>query len=261
MHVIPAILDSVLEPTLSMITRDFIEYPEHRIAFYKFINTIVEHAFLALLQIPATQFKLIVDSIVWGFKHTSRDIAELALTACFTFLLNIHKFSVQKPEIQNQFYQMYFLSLTQEVFVVLTDREHKPGFKLHALILSQMFHVVESGQIQAPLWKSGSYPSNQTFLREYVATILRNAFPQLSNAQIQQFVINLFSLNRDLAAFKTSLRDFLIQLNEFAGEDNRELYSEETEAEAAKKKQETFDRALRIPGMVKPMDRPDDMVY
>jgi len=68
----------------------------------------------------------------------------------------------------------------QDLFVVLTDREHKSGFKQQALVLGHMFHMVETGQIQAPLYTTGNYPSNQVFLREYVMNLLRGAFPQLS---------------------------------------------------------------------------------
>lgn len=32
--------------------------------------------FLALLKIPAEQFKLVLDSIVWAFKHTMRNVAD-----------------------------------------------------------------------------------------------------------------------------------------------------------------------------------------
>jgi len=68
----------------------------------------------------------------------------------------------------------------QDIFFVLTDREHKSGFKMQSLILSHLFHLVETGQIQAPLWTTGNFPNNQAFLGEYVMNLLRNAFPQLS---------------------------------------------------------------------------------
>jgi len=47
-----------------------------------------------------------------------------------------------------------------------------------------MFNLVESGQVQAPLWSPAtSVPAgmtNQTYLREYLATKFRAAFPQLN---------------------------------------------------------------------------------
>ena len=47
------------------------------------------------------------------------------------------------------------------------------------------------------------------------------------------------------------LRDFLIQLKEFSG-DNAESYPEEQEAEAQRKAQEEREAVMCIPGMLKP---------
>jgi exportin-1 len=57
--------------------------------------------------------------------------------------------------------------------------------------------------------------------------------------------------------FKTLVRDFLIQLKEFQG-DNIDLYHE-TQVEMEQKKKAEMDAALKIPGMIKPHDRPIEM--
>lgn len=62
---------------------------------------------------------------------------------------------------------------------------------------------------------------------------------------------NLAEYHSDINKFKLSLRDFLVQLKEFAG-DNAELYLEEKETEAQMKAQEEREAALKIPGMLKP---------
>jgi hypothetical protein len=41
------------------------------------------------------------------------------------------------------------LSVSQELFVVLTDTFHKAAFKLHATMLMSMIDAVESGQVYA----------------------------------------------------------------------------------------------------------------
>ena len=73
--------------------------------------------------------------------------------------------------------------------------------------------------------------------------------------QIQQFVMLLFKSNKDPIAFKGNLRDFLITLKEFAGDDNQDLFLDEKEAAVANKQKADFEAALKIPGMVKPSDR------
>lgn len=99
---IPAVLDAVFECTLSMINQDLTEFPEyvpvsycslakgfsiddplfhrHRVAFFKLLRVININCFDSLLTIPAPQFKLVMDSVVWATKHTMRDIGDLGLT-------------------------------------------------------------------------------------------------------------------------------------------------------------------------------------
>jgi len=49
----------------------------------------------------------------------------------------------QVSEFCNQFYRTYFLTIEQEIFAVLTDTFHKPGFKLHVLVLQHLFCLVQ----------------------------------------------------------------------------------------------------------------------
>lgn len=48
----------------------------------------------------------------------------------------------QNSEFCNQFFRTYFLTIEQEIFAVLTDTFHKPGFKLHVLVLQHLFCLV-----------------------------------------------------------------------------------------------------------------------
>lgn len=69
------------------------------------------------------------------------------------------------------------------------------------------------------------------------------------------FVMAMFEYNNVPSKFKLEVRDFLIQLKEFAGE-NAELYLEEKEAEMESKRKAEREKALSIPGMVKPSELP-----
>ena len=79
----------------------------------------------------------------------------------------------------------------------------------------------------------------------------------LHRAQIASFIDGLFGTNSDLVRFKTILRDFLISLKEFSG-DNAELFAEEKEAAAAKAKEDERQRAMKVGGLLKPSDMEDD---
>lgn len=44
---------------------------------------IISNLLVALLELPPAQFKMLMDSIVWAFKHTARDIADTGLNREF----------------------------------------------------------------------------------------------------------------------------------------------------------------------------------
>ena len=60
--------------------------------------------------------------------------------------------------------------------------------------------------------------------------------PVFHSAQVSLFVMSLGEYHADINRFKLALRDFLIQLKEFSG-DNTELFLEEKEAEQQMKAQ------------------------
>ncbi|KAG8217548.1 CRM1 C terminal-domain-containing protein [Butyriboletus roseoflavus] len=256
--VIPAILDAVFEPTLNMINQDFAEFPEHRVGFFKLLRSINFNCFPALLGIPPNQFKLFMDSIIWAIKHTMRDIADTGLNLCLEVVNN---FASAEPAVSNAFFQQYFLSILQDIFFVLTDADHKSGFKLQSLLLARMFQLVETNQIQSPLFNPAQVAdpnmSNSLFLKEYCANLLKTAFPHVHNTQVQVFVTGLGEFHSDINRFKLALRDFLIQLKEFSSGDNAELYLEEKEAEALMKAQAERELAMRVPGLLKPSQLED----
>ena len=71
------------------------------------------------------------------------------------------------------------------------------------------------------------------------------------------FVSLMFDNSSDPIKFKFTLRDFLISLKEFSG-DNAELYIEEKEEETQQKAREEREAAMRVPGMLKPAQLDDD---
>lgn len=107
--------------------------------------------------------------------------------------------------------------------------------------------------------------TNQKYVAEYCANTLRTAFPHLQpyvvplsppyllltpishSAQVTSFITGLREQNNDPVRFKIGLRDFLIQLREFQGQENdvKELFADEKEAEMA----ERAERIAQVPGM------------
>lgn len=70
-------------------------------------------------------------------------------------------------------------------------------------------------------------------------------------------MVTLCDTCADANRFKVAVRDFLIQLKEFEG-DNAELYLEEKELAASAKEASEREAAMRVPGMLKPSQIQDD---
>ncbi|WEW55626.1 Karyopherin transporter [Emydomyces testavorans] len=257
---VPIIMESVFECTLEMINKDFHEYPEHRVSFFKLLQAINLYCFPALLKLDASQFKFVIDSCMWASKHDNREVENTGLTMCLELMNNMAE---TDPQTASIFFRQFYIPILQDVFFVLTDTDHKAGFKSQAMLLSRMFYFVAANKIQQPIYSPEQAPpgtSNRDFLQEYVANLLQSAFKNLQEVQVKQFVHGLFTLNDDFAKFKTHLRDFLISLKEFAG-DNAELYAEEREQALREAKAAERDRAMKVGGLLKPaeMDQEDEL--
>ncbi|GFZ15975.1 exportin 1A [Actinidia rufa] len=237
---VPHIFEAVFQCTLEMITKNFEDYPEHRLKFFSLLRAIATHCFPALICLSSQQLKLVMDSIIWAFRHTERNIAETGLNLLLEMLKNF-----QASEFCNRFYQTYFVTIEQEIFAVLTDSFHKPGFKLHVL--------AESGLLTEPLWDVTTvtypYPNNAMFVREYTIKLLGTSFPNMTATEVTQFVNGLFESRNDLSTFKNHIRDFLVQSKEFSAQDNKDLYAEE----AAAQRERSDSGCLLFLGLLLPM--------
>ncbi|CAL1266809.1 unnamed protein product [Larinioides sclopetarius] len=255
---IPKIFDHVFECTLDMINKDFEEFPEHRTNFFLLLHAAVSHCFPALLNIAPAQFKLVLDSIIWAFKHTMRNVADTGLQILYQLLQNI-----ASDEARSQsFYQTYYTDILQHLFSVVTDTSHTAGLTMQATILAYMFSLVESGKITVslnPIEQAATQQNNVIYVQEFVAHLLKTAFGHLSDPQIKITVQGFFNLDQDIPAFKEHLRDFLVQIREFAGEDDSDLFLEEREAALLQAQEEKRRIDKSVPGILNPHEIAEDM--
>ncbi|XP_076244670.1 exportin-1 emb [Calliopsis andreniformis] len=248
---VPKIFDAVFECTLEMINKDFEEFPEHRTNFFLLLQAVNLYCFPAFLLIPSAQFKLVLDSIIWAFKHTMRNVADTGLQILYQLLQNVEN----EPAAQT-FYRTYFTDILQHIFSVVTDSSHIAGLTMHATILAYMFSLVELGRIQVPL---GPVQDNVLYVQEFVARLLKAAFPHLTDNQIKITVQGMFNLNQDIPAFKEHLRDFLVQIREYTGEDDSDLYLDERENALRLAQEEKRRQQMAVPGILNPHEIPEEM--
>ena len=82
------LLQGVFKCALPMITQDFGSYFDHRHNFFIFLRSAVNNSFEFLINIEPAQFKVILDCLVWAFKHELSNIYEIGLETVQT-LLNV----------------------------------------------------------------------------------------------------------------------------------------------------------------------------
>ncbi|OBT83509.1 hypothetical protein VE02_06876 [Pseudogymnoascus sp. 03VT05] len=259
---VPVIMENVFECTLNMINKDFSEFPEHRVEFFSLLRAINMHCFPALLKLDNRQFKFVIDSCMWASKHDNREVEYAGLNMCLELITNM---ADTDQQTSSAFFQQFFLPILQDVFFVLCDNDHKAGFKSQSTLLSRMFYFVHPGdgtqpKIQGPIYPADQAPSgtsNKDFLGGFVANLLQTAFTNLAPLQIKSFVEGLFTLNHLTDKFKLSLRDFLIQLKEFSG-DNTELYAEEKEQQESAARAAERERLSKVGGLLKPSELDED---
>lgn len=90
---------------------------------YCLFQAVNNHCFPAFLNIPPAQFKLVLDSIIWAFKHTMRNVADTGLQILYQMLQNVE----QHEAAAQSFYQTYFTDILQHIFSVVTDTSHTAG--------------------------------------------------------------------------------------------------------------------------------------
>ncbi|CAI4493106.1 CQS_1a_G0021050.mRNA.1.CDS.1 [Saccharomyces cerevisiae] len=261
-HMIPQgvilILQSVFECTLDMINKDFTEYPEHRVEFYKLLKVINEKSFAAFLELPPAAFKLFVDAICWAFKHNNRDVEVNGLQIALDLVKNIERMG--NVPFANEFHKNYFFIFVSETFFVLTDSDHKSGFSKQALLLMKLISLVYDNKISVPLYQEAEVPqgtSNQVYLSQYLANMLSNAFPHLTSEQIASFLSALTKQYKDLVVFKGTLRDFLVQIKEVGGDPTDYLFVEDKENALMEQNRLEREKAAKIGGLLKPSELDD----
>jgi exportin-1 len=176
---VPTIMENVFECTLEMINKDFSEYPEHRVEFFKLLKAINLYCFPALLKLDVRQFKFVIDSCLWASKHDNREVENTGLTMCMELIDNMAE---TDRETASSFFRQFFITIMQDVFFVLTDTDHKAGFKTQSLLLARMFQLIETHKIQDPIYspeQAQPGTSNKDFLKAFVGNLLHTAFANL----------------------------------------------------------------------------------
>eukprot|EP00889_Picochlorum_renovo_P002673 jgi/Picre1/29703/NNA_005086.t1 len=215
---VPRIFEAVFECTLGMITQNMEDYPEHRLKFFGLLRAVTKFCPRTLFNMSEGQLKLVIDSVIWAFRHTERNIADTGLRLLYE-MLNTFKNS----DAATAFYKAYYLQLLRKY--------------LQSSRIRSISQVLYCKPISCTIC---SQSSSQMSSRPHYGTIAW---------QVQAAVIGMLDL-KEISSFKQHLRDFLVQSNKFMDQNNADLYAEEV---AAAKKAE-LQRMAQIPGLLHDQD-------
>jgi exportin-1 len=225
------ILESVVDCTLPMITKNFHDFPEHRLHYFKLLHAIIIHCFPGLFAIPPQGFRLVVNSMLWAVKHTEHSISETGLYMVKETMLNMEK---TKPDTINLFYKTYYIQIFNDIFFILTDRFHFASFSIQCQILFHLIHVLTKLGFQFDGNKN-----NVTYMQEYLANLITTAFNHLNSQVVIKFVSGLFVNNE--VEFENHLRDFLVEVK---------VYSKEL-TEKHSNDLQRLEKQKQVPGLIK----------
>ena len=258
-----ALLGYVFEPTLNMITANFEDHLDHRIAFFDLLECITQHHFESLLGMPDESKKLLVNSIIWAFKHTDRQVSNTGLSTLKVFLTALEQHP-NSAEVAQPVYSNSFMDLLQDLLRVITDRMHKSQLAEHCMLLQHLLALVVKGRVTVPLWSNvaGATPpadgSNVTFLRHFLSTILAQSFPHLTAEVVTAFAGSLLATGVTTDAYLEVVRDFLIRMLQFSADANAsELFADKAAAASAAAAQAQAQVHGSVPGLAPPDDDDD----
>ena len=236
---IPQVFDLVFSCTLEMLKADEFGYPEHREAFFELLCQVNRHCFRSLFLLPHDKLALFIESIIFGMRQHVAKIADTASVTLLEFLENLHK---EDASICNSFYGAYYRRLLNEVFTVLTDRMHKAGLANHTRILALLVQIVNRGAV------SDAVIGKQQAM-EHLMDVLTRSFTTVTKPQLEAFILGLFAKSEQPHAFTELLKDFLISLKQFTGDEDTEEY-ERDKVNAIEQLQ--IQAKMDVPGMAPP---------
>lgn len=146
-----------------------------------FENSLLMHqTIIELFQSPDL-FKLVIDSIMWGTKHTIREISQIALQTCLDMINSVSQ--LEDEDIASQFFETFYVRILRDILEILVDPDCRNGFNYQSQVLSRMFELVQEGEIYTRLFNpdqvSNPLMSNVEFLQQYTLELLCTAFPLL----------------------------------------------------------------------------------
>eukprot|EP00484_Ammonia_sp_Unknown_P006817 CAMPEP_0197071980 /NCGR_PEP_ID=MMETSP1384-20130603/209866_1 /TAXON_ID=29189 /ORGANISM="Ammonia sp." /LENGTH=1045 /DNA_ID=CAMNT_0042510793 /DNA_START=117 /DNA_END=3251 /DNA_ORIENTATION=- len=127
---IPKIFGTLFQITLDMIKESMDNYPDHRLAFFKFLYHVNKSCFNVFEQMNKTQMQLVINCIMWAHEHIDPQICEYGVKTLNQFLAHIRQITERSSNgsLITMFYQNFLFLILEKLIHVMTDTLHKSSF-------------------------------------------------------------------------------------------------------------------------------------
>ncbi len=250
-------MDAIFECTLEMINKDFHEYPEFRVEFFKLLQAINLFCFPALLKLGWPAIQVCHRLLHVGMQTRQPRGREHRLAMCLELINNMAETDAQTAGI---FFQQFYISILQDVLFVLTDSDHKAGFKSQCMLLGTDVPACRDEQDLAalvPIRPGCPGHFQQAVCQRVHVESPAARLPQSEGDAGPALRHRSLRLNEDATKFKTHVRDFLISLKEFA-DDNAELYAKSVSKRRKISLTQNANEDMKVGGLIKPADLDGD---
>lgn len=198
------IFQSIFKSTLELISKDFTDYPEHRLAFFNLINICFKKCFGAISTLNQDEIGILIESMKWALKHGHREISSTGLDSFLTLFKCID--SLDKD---NYIFiiKSFSMQIIQDVLFIIFDSDHMFEFdnttELFSILINHILKPVH-------MFNFDSSIDNTSFLNSKIISLLTNAFPHIKTEKVQVFSTDLLLHYGDINSFRTQIKDFVI---------------------------------------------------
>ena len=194
---IPKIFGTLFQITLDMIKGSMDNYPDHRLAFFKFLYHVCKSCFNVFEQMNKEQMQLVINCIMWAHEHIDHQITQYGIKTLSQFLKHIRQITIQQDNggLITMFYQNFIFLILEKLIHVMTDTLHKSSFAEMCYTLKSICNDINTNKHLGKLYQDGSnYPSNYEYVASQLSQYIQNKFQHLTNDVTQKFIIGLFQL-------------------------------------------------------------------
>lgn len=188
------VFTKLYNPVLSMIQKNFDDFPEFRSEFFIFMEKLTYSCFNMIMRLPPDEFDTFLESIKFGTQHYQIDVCEKS-TYLLSKFLDLMRERLQPDELK-EFSQKYFVSLLLFSFKLLSNTSLKFAFSGHVNLIRSILLI------------PGISVYAETIIQQ-----LYNEFPMKSPSELFELLQNLCQNISSPYQFKEILKDFLISVS------------------------------------------------